>query len=177
MSVSSVTSRSTCISGSRCAIVFHSCYTWLYFVVFERHFYTIGELWANSFNANARKSKQQFWIQKVDANPCYGELLWSNNRTPNWNLAWAKIDDSKKLAAEKHRFAQRRSSQKEDRRETKPPTQTLLGVRHAFLPHQSLLKRRTTSVRRYGPIKGRFPTLVKYVFVIFLNITRDQIAN
>ena len=30
MSVSSVTSRSTCISGSRCAIVFHSCYTWLY---------------------------------------------------------------------------------------------------------------------------------------------------
>ena len=66
---------------------------------------------------------------------------------------------------------------KRDRRETKPPKQTLLGVRHAFLPHQSLLKRRTTSVRRYGPIKGRFPTLVKYVFVIFLNITRDQIAN
>ena len=57
---------------------------------------------------------------------------------------------------------------KRDRRETKPPTQTLLGVRHAFLHHQSLLKRRTTSVRRYGPIKGRFPTLVKYVFVIFL---------
>ena len=113
MSVSSVTSRSTCISGSRCAIVFHSCYTWLYFVVFERHFYTIGELWPNSFNANARKSKQQFWIQKVDANPCLGELLWSNNRMPNWNLAWAKIDDSKKLAAEKHRFAQRRSRQQE----------------------------------------------------------------
>ena len=74
-----------------------------------------------------------------------------------------------------------------DRGETKPPTQPLLGVRHAFLPHQSLLKRRTTFVRpsylhrlfipRYGPIKGRFPTLVKNVFVIFLNITRDQIAN
>ena len=113
MSVSSVTSGSTCISGSRCAIVFHSCYIWLYFVVCERHFNTIGELWANSFNANARKSKQQFWIQKVDANPCLGELLWSNNKMPNWNLAWAKIDDSKKLAAEKHRFAQRRSRQQE----------------------------------------------------------------
>ena len=64
-----------------------------------------------------------------------------------------------------------------DRGETKPPTQPLLGVRHAFLSHQSLLKRRATSVRRYGPIKGRFPTLGKCVFVIFLNITRDQIAN
>ena len=55
-----------------------------------------------------------------------------------------------------------------DRGETKPPTQPLLGVRHAFLSHQSLLKRRATSVRRYGPIKGRFPTLGKCVFVIFL---------
>ena len=89
----------------------------LHMIIFRRLWETflqsIGELWPNSFNANARKSKQQFWIQKVDANPCLGELLWSNNRMPNWNLAWAKIDDSKKLAAEKHRFAQRRSRQQE----------------------------------------------------------------
>ena len=41
-------------------------------------------------NANdLQKQTQQLWIKKVDANPRRGELLWSNNRTSNRNLARA----------------------------------------------------------------------------------------
>ena len=40
-------------------------------------------------NANdPQKQAKQLWIEKLDANPCRGEL-WSNNRTLNRNLARA----------------------------------------------------------------------------------------
>ena len=61
------------------------------FIVCERNFYTIDESRANSYQCKwPKKQTKQLWIKKVDANPCRGEFLWSNNRTSNRNLARTK---------------------------------------------------------------------------------------
>ena len=58
---------------------------------------------AISFNANDPEK-----IRKVDANPRRGELLWNNNRKPNWNSARAIKKNTRARNREKKKEKQRK---------------------------------------------------------------------
>ena len=64
------------------------------------------------------KANTQLWNRKVDASPRGGELLWSNNRTPNRNLARAtKKTTARNRQQREHYFAQRKRSRQQETEE------------------------------------------------------------